>query len=418
VSDRSAALVSEVARSVGARLSELTLSLTRLYVEVIPEFRHDEAVQRLMVASTASNLNTIVDMLALGISLDDVAVPPAAATYARRFAQHDLSLEALLRAYRLGENAFLQWMIQELGGRDLAAAEALAAMSRIVSLVNGYIDRVIEELIDIYETERRRWEDRSDTTRAAQVRAVLTTEGLTRSSAEEMLGLALRGWHLAAVAWVSSGGTEAQLHAVGRLLADASGRQPVTVQADTETIWAWMSFQGRPDLNVEQLAKGLEAYPELRIALGEPDTGLMGFRTSHEEAVRTREVAEVTETGSQPGRRIYQHSSVALAGMLIDRREDVRRWAQRVLGELARDDESMARLRETLQVFFEANGSYNDAAARMHVHKNTVLYRVRKAEELLGRPITDGRLSIEMALLACDQLAATTSRIAPAETQR
>ena len=63
----------------------------------IADFRHDQAVQRLMIASTSSNLRPVVDMLMLGISLDDISVPPAAAEYARRFAQHDLSLEALLR---------------------------------------------------------------------------------------------------------------------------------------------------------------------------------------------------------------------------------------------------------------------------------------------------------------------------------
>jgi hypothetical protein len=41
-----------------------------------------------MVAGSASNLGAVVDMLMLGISLEDIAVPPAAAEYARRFAQH------------------------------------------------------------------------------------------------------------------------------------------------------------------------------------------------------------------------------------------------------------------------------------------------------------------------------------------
>jgi len=108
---------------------------------------------------------------------------------------------------------------------------------------------------------------------------------------------------------------------------------------------------------------------------------------------------------------------VALAGLLIDRRDAVRVWVQRTLGQLARDDQSAARLRETLRVLLEANGSYLEAATRMHVHKNTVLYRVRKAEELLGRPVTDGRLSIEVALLACDQLAATTKDAVPQTTR-
>ena len=83
-------------------------------------------------------------------------------------------------------------------------------------------------------------------------------------------------------------------------------------------------------------------------------------------------------------------------------------WVRRVLGDLALADESMTRLRETLRTFLETNGSYTDAATRMHIHKNTVHYRVRKAEEVMGRPVTDGRLSIEVALLVCDQLAVTT----------
>ncbi|MDT7626974.1 MAG: hypothetical protein QOF99_7875, partial [Pseudonocardiales bacterium] len=107
MADHIAALAGEVARRIAARLGDLTPEMTTLFVDTIPEFHHDQAVQRLMVASTASNLSAVVDMLMLGISLEDIVVPPAAAMYARRFAQHDLSLEALLRAYRLGEHMFL-----------------------------------------------------------------------------------------------------------------------------------------------------------------------------------------------------------------------------------------------------------------------------------------------------------------------
>src|SRR6185295_17644437 len=91
-------------------------SMTAMFINIIPEFRHDQAVQRLMVASTSSILSAVVDILMLGISLEDISVPPAAAEYARRFAQHDLSLEALLRAYRLGEHTFLQWALETLAG--------------------------------------------------------------------------------------------------------------------------------------------------------------------------------------------------------------------------------------------------------------------------------------------------------------
>jgi DNA-binding PucR family transcriptional regulator len=410
VADDIAALAGEVARRVAARLADLTPEMTTMFVDTIPEFHHDQAVQRLMVASTASNLSAVLDMLMLGISLEDIVVPPAAATYARRFAQHDLSLEALLRAYRLGEHMFLQWVIQDLRGQRPPADDALAATSHVALLLNGYIDQVIEGLIGIYQSERQRWRERSDADRAAQVRAMLTADGLTTSVAEQMLDLPLRGWHIAAVAWVHSEDAAAQLGAVEALLTEACGRVPMTVYADASTIWAWMFFPGRPSVDVDRLAAQLTKHDALRIALGEPGTGLAGFRSSHEEALRARQVAEID---AQPTQQLYPHAQVALAGLLVDRRDAVRLWVQRTLGELAREDKAMARLRHTVQVLLEANGSYTEAAARMHVHKNTVLYRVRKAEELLGRPVTEDRLLIQVALLACDQLAATTKAPEP-----
>src|SRR4051794_31820364 len=289
-------------RPHATQLPDLTPAMPAMTTPPPPDSRHDQAARRLMVASTSSTLSAVVDMLMLGISLEDISVPPAAAEYARRFAQHDLSLEALLRAYRLGEHTFLQWVIQDLSQRAMPADDALAVTGRIALLVNGYIDRVIEGLTDIYQTERQRWEERSDATRTAQVRAVLATDGLTTSMAEQMLGLALRGWHIAAVAWVSASDEAVHLHAVGRLLAEASGRTPVLVHADASTIWAWMSFPDRPSLNVDPLAARLAEYGSLRIALGEPGAEVAGFRTSHEEALRARQVAEI---GAQGAQRLY-----------------------------------------------------------------------------------------------------------------
>ncbi|UAK35884.1 helix-turn-helix domain-containing protein [Nocardia asteroides] len=69
-----------------------------------------------------------------------------------------------------------------------------------------------------------------------------------------------------------------------------------------------------------------------------------------------------------------------------------------------RDDTTTARLRETVQTYLDVRGSLTDAAARMHVHKNTVHYRIRRAEEVLGRPLTVNRLETEVALMISEQL--------------
>jgi DNA-binding PucR family transcriptional regulator len=81
----------------------------------------------------------------------------------------------------------------------------------------------------------------------------------------------------------------------------------------------------------------------------------------------------------------------------------VRNWVARTLGDLARDDDAMATLRETVRVFLETGGSYMQAAARLHLHKNTVNYRIRKAEEIRGRAMSEDRLDVEVALVACER---------------
>lgn len=408
------ALVAEVGRGINARLAELTPELTDWFTEMIPEFRHDETVRQLMVASTSSNLAAILDVLIHSIPIESISVPPAAAEYARRFAQHDLSLEALLRAYRLGEHRVSQWAIGILGGlEDIDTADALAAMSEVNERLSRYIDQVIEGLIDIYESERRRWGSRTGAARGAQLRAVLENEGLSEASAEDLLGVPLGFWHQAAIVWVAAGTPDAEglLQAGNRVLNDVSGRTPLTMLADDLTMWAWVSAPAAPSLDGTEIRCRLEAQPALRVALGAPGHGLAGFRASLREAARARRLAETTD-GS--GAQLVMFDDVAVAALLTDHPEDLRNWTQRVLGALAAGDANSAELRRTVQVFLQQGGSFTEAAALLHLHKNTVHYRVKKAEQLRGRPLAEDRLDVEVALLVCDALGVGS----PAQTGR
>ncbi|MGY1870289.1 MULTISPECIES: PucR family transcriptional regulator [Nocardia] len=394
--------IRDVAGRLKADLERLTSEMTSMFIDVIPEFRHDDEVRQLMIASTASNLAAILDMLTLSISRDDITVPPAAAEYARRFAQHGMSLEALLRAYRLGEHMFMQGAISLLRDSHASADLALETAGRIALLVNAYIDRVIEGVIDIYESERRRWDARSDSTRAAQIRAVLDTEDLDLASAEQMLTASLRGWHMAAIIWVRKPAASSAdlLRAGAAMLTTATGKEPLTVVIDEQNCWAWISSSGKPSLDTGQLERDLHRRPGIRVAIGDPAAGLAGFRQTFRDAQRARNLALVAD----PSRALTLHSRVALASLLIDHLPDTRAWVHRVLGDLMRDDTTTARLRETVQTYLDARGSLTDAAARMHVHKNTVHYRIRKAEEVLGHPLTVNRLETEVALMISEQL--------------
>jgi len=78
-------------------------------------------------------------------------------------------------------------------------------------------------------------------------------------------------------------------------------------------------------------------------------------------------------------------------------------------------DEALERLRpkdrggvllQTLEAYLATNGSPTDAAERLHLHRNTVLYRLGRIEDLLGVDLRDAevRLGLHLALKIGDVL--------------
>ena len=139
----------------------------------------------------------------------------------------------------------------------------------------------------------------------------------------------------------------------------------------------------------------------VRLALGSPAVGLVGFRASHHEALGAQRVSTI-RGDDRPG--VTAFADVAMSAFLARDLPAARRWVAGVLGGLALDDEPMAELRRTVLLFLQAGASLTEAAVALHLHKNTVRYRLRKAEDVRGRPISERRQDVETALLACLQL--------------
>ncbi|RSS61319.1 PucR family transcriptional regulator [Streptomyces sp. WAC07061] len=103
--------------------------------------------------------------------------------------------------------------------------------------------------------------------------------------------------------------------------------------------------------------------------------------------------SEVTDTGS----------FTTLARLLTGLPREVRRaFSARVLGPLATEDgASAAMLRETLETFLAHNGSWARTGESLHLHVNTVHYRVQRIEVLTGLDLSrlDHRLDLRAALL-------------------
>jgi DNA-binding PucR family transcriptional regulator len=88
---------------------------------------------------------------------------------------------------------------------------------------------------------------------------------------------------------------------------------------------------------------------------------------------------------------------VSLASADLDR---LSRFVHRTLGPLTADDDATERLRETLLAWLSEGGNARRAAERLHAHKNTVLYRLQRAQVLLGRPLDEDRGALELAIRA------------------
>ncbi|RJL32538.1 PucR family transcriptional regulator [Bailinhaonella thermotolerans] len=136
----------------------------------------------------------------------------------------------------------------------------------------------------------------------------------------------------------------------------------------------------------ERLREGAErlALAGLCVGVSTRATGGAGLRGCVEEAGHARRLAESRGGGVVTGDEIYTH-----ALLLATVPQDVRRsFAARLLEPVIRyDREHQSDLVRTLEAFLDCSGSWNVCAARLHIHVNTLRYRVHRIEELTGRDL-------------------------------
>ncbi|HEX7823697.1 MAG TPA: helix-turn-helix domain-containing protein, partial [Mycobacterium sp.] len=136
------------------------------------------------------------------------------------------------------------------------------------------------------------------------------------------------------------------------------------------------------------------------LAVGNPLDGLTGFRRSHREAIAARAVAMAPGAPPRPVTAADEPGLIVAAQFSSDL-DNARSWVARVLGPLATDTDGDERLRETLRGFLRNSSSFKSSADELHLHVNSVKYRVHRAIERRGKPIEEDRIDVEVALLLC-----------------
>ncbi len=298
-----------------------------------------------------------------------------------------------------------------MGGEAVEPELGVPVLERIITVMSVYIDRVSQQVVEVYERERERWLAHQSSVRAVRVQEILAGNERPDAGASAALNYVLHQNHLAAIIWVPDTGSGDMLARIESATHDVAGfmgamTDPLFVAADRVTGWVWVPLGTRaaPRRGYGELRDFLEArHPGLVMAVGGVTNGPEGFRQSYTRAQRARALA-IAAGKNAPVVTAYDEPGVSTVALLIEDVASTRAWVRSVLRGLAADNENAARLRETVQVYLASNLSNVAAAKQIDLHYNSVKYRVKRAAEERGEDFTGDRLAVELALLVCQWL--------------
>ncbi|CAB4753628.1 unannotated protein [freshwater metagenome] len=395
--------IADVVRQLLPRCSSITSLVVEDILREIPEFAHDARLMDLLEAAATENVSAAMHAIALGTRLDTIDAPQAGVEHARILARREVPITVLLRAYRLGQTRFVEGVLEEARQQGFELGEGMVELVRAVAL---YIDRISDQVAHAYDQERELWVGSKAALRQQWVgQLLLDGPQADVSQAERALRYRLDGWHMAVEAWIDD--SQDQSSVVGYFdraaaLIRRAGHvrlDHLSVPTDTFQVRMWFPVSESWTIDTQALAEALrEAGNPVRLALGDKRQGVAGFRTS---AASARRVKSLAMSAHGPVPRVLSHAEVAAVALLVDDPVELQFFVSSTLGALASPDPRCEDLRETLLVYLEANRSYHMAASRLHVHRNTVHYRVQQAMEFVDSELGSDTFALQMALTIC-----------------
>lgn len=391
--------IAQLAGLLAAEEEQIFTEMDREVFAASPELASDATLAAETAASNRANMRRFVAAVQAHPERDVGGdPPPEALEIATSLTRRGMDVSALFAAYRAGQNvAWRHWMELASGQID-DRAELIAVLERSSAMINGYVDLVLNAVLAHSQREREEMLGGEPTRRAETIRLILDGAPLGSEVASSRLGYELGRPQTALVIWTEERGVDAgELERAALTLAQAAGAgvRPLTLSAGVAVLWAWLGGE----LDTEALKQAAARVDErLRIAVGPTRDGLAGFRRSHRGAIDAQRILAGAPAAAGGGERLVSWEEVQAVALAGHDPEAAREFTASVLGDLGADETAAAELRETVRIYLEEGSSAPRAAERLHLHRNTVLYRLGKAEELLGRPVAERRLALMLAL--------------------
>jgi DNA-binding PucR family transcriptional regulator len=323
-----------------------------------------------------------------------------ALSVARDLVRRGLDTSAL-HGYRVGQNVGWQrWMALsfELTSDPDELRELLDVSARsIFRFVNDTLTRLTEQM----ESERAQLTSGTHADRLEIVTLILEGAPIAERRAATRLGYALDRSHTAAIVWSDRPDVDPSLleHAAEGL-GRAGGTRPLTVLTSASALWVWIAGSAGPD--TAALEATLERLPDVRVALGPTAKGPSGFRRSHLDALATQRLMHRTSDLLQ----LASYDDVQVVALATQDEERAEEFVRRTLGDFAG---APAELRETARVYLREQHNASRAARVLFTHRNTVLSRLARMEQMLPAPLEGRALQVALALEILHWRAAVTS---------
>lgn len=390
-------VVRPVATELRAEAPRLTQSMVARMRAALPAVMPDAETVAENAVSTQQTIDALADGLTEGIDPRRLELPAATLAFAEAGVRRQVPPSQLVRAYRLGHEYIWQWCFERIALRCEDAAALRTATELFTRWSFAYADAAITRVEEAVEAERERWLRSALAARGAAITAIISGEERNQDRASSRLRYALGHDHLglaAAVLPLAGDGDPQEVlqQAVARLAALVDADAHLAHPTGVTTCVAWIS-RARAFTEQDTAALADCQLSGLRIGVGEPGRGLEGFRRSHVEAGHARRVAADANLMG-----VLRYRDLAVSALASIDSELATTFVHRVLGALAGSDDVAQRAAQALTIYLDENRSRTKAAARLHVHPNTVTYRVQQAEQILGRRLDAASLDLRVAL--------------------
>jgi DNA-binding PucR family transcriptional regulator len=404
---------------LAARAPELADAVAAYTSERLPELLANAEALEVNRASTEVSIRLFAEVLQSGADPADAAsLGSATLAYAQDGARHGIPLTTLLRSYRLGHAATSAHLNTILANHAADADELNRANELLSAWLFAYVDAALCLVEEVYAAERDRWLRSTAATQAETIRTILSGQPIDIDVAGRRLRHELGRVHLGAIAWLDSQeegrDTLTVLEAAIRDIATALGSRKTLIHPlGILSVAAWISSTSVvPSRVLDELRLRTATAPGVRVSIGEPARGIAGFRASHAEALQAQRIAQLA---GRPAGSITRYHDISLRSLATADLDHARAFVERELGSLALGDDTTRRLAATVRVYLSENGSRGRTAKRLSVHENTVSYRLRQAEEILGRSVDKRTLELRVALALAELVgeASDTDRTAP-----